>query len=192
MLRLLGILALLAVSASSLSAQVKSKAAPLRQGFAGAVGAASSSVDIDCDGCERTATGGVAGFLRVGAHVNPQLFLGVEGVASTHDENELYEDVTYLLGVVQWYPTRTSNLFVKGSLGFASYTGDDLSDVIEISAPAFGIGLGYDLGAIRGLALTPYVNYLATTEGPVKFNGTELDFKASTSLLQVGLALTWF
>jgi hypothetical protein len=190
MIRLTALLAALAVAAPALSAQ-SSTTVPERQGFGISFGFGAGSAGADCDFCSSERTTGLSGYLRLGGHVNQQLFLGVESNGWTKEEEGVTESLGFYSGVLQWYPNVASSFYLKGGVGLATYLATD--DIDEITSNALGltVGMGYDLKVGQRFSLTPFANAMFSTKGELNFNDESTGLNVSANLIQVGLGFTW-
>ncbi len=162
-----------------------------RQGFGISFGLGTGSAGVDCSGCSSDRTSGLSGYLRLGGHLRPDLFLGAESNGWVHSESGVDETVGFYSAVVQWYPNVATGFYVKGGLGLATYLATDGVDDITGSAIGLTAGLGYDFRVGRNLSLTPYLNYLRSGKGELEVNDISSGFNVSSNILQVGLGLTW-
>lgn len=162
-----------------------------RQGFGISFGLGTGSAGVDCSGCSTDRTSGLSGYLRLGGHLRPDLFLGAESSGWVKSQDGFDETVGFYSAVAQWYPNVDRGFYVKGGVGLASYLATDGVDEITGSAVGITAGLGYDFRIGKKLSLTPYANYVRSGKGEVKVNDVSSGFNVSTNILQVGLGLTW-
>ncbi len=136
--------------------------------------------------------------LRMGGTVNPNLRLGVElaGWADRHYDAEFQENVTSYLGglmlIGQFYPVRTSGLFLKGGVGLTR-SGE------AIEGPSSGLhedgfgwtaGAGYEIRLGRSLFITPSLDLLQHRSQIRRVNGN-LEPAFHDRLVMIGVALTF-
>ena len=173
------------------SATASAQVAPTRQGFGISFGFGTGSAGASCDFCSSERDNGLSGYLRLGGHLNPSLFLGAETNGWVHSEDGVDQTLGFLTGVAQWYPNVSTGLYLKGGLGFANYTATDDVDDITGNALAMNFGLGYDFRVGSNFSLTPYANYLISTKGELKVNDVSSNVNMSTNVFQIGLGFTW-
>jgi hypothetical protein len=164
---------------------------PTRQGFGISLGIGAGSAGASCDGCSSERDNGLSGYLRIGGHLSPTLFLGAESNGWVHSEDGIDETLGFLMGVAQWYPNASSGLSLKGGLGLASYLATDGSDDITASGLALSVGIGYDFRVANNFSLTPYANFLKSTQAELKFNDVSTNANMSANVFQFGLGFTW-
>jgi hypothetical protein len=51
--------------------------------------------------------------------------------------------------------------------------------------------LGYDFRVGGNFSLSPFLNFLASSGGSLKFDGMDLDIDFNANLVQFGLGVTW-
>jgi hypothetical protein len=187
----LAVTAFTAAAASNISAQ----STPDRHGFYADIGANYSAPSNELtDGTEtiKDSKGGVGGVLGLGFGLkNNRWRLGLQvDYTKTSDvfENDigpgLDATVTMYTAAVTFYPSATSNFWLRANLGYGM---DDLSGSgVSASGNGFagGLGLGFDwmLGKSQKLALAPYAQYMYFTTGD--FDG---DFSGSGVTGKVGM-----
>lgn len=162
-----------------------------RSGFGISFGIGAGSGAADCDGCDGDRETGLSGYLRLGGYVRPHVFIGFESNGYTKTVDGF--DITggFYQGVVQWYPTPETGLYLKGGAGLMSYLETDGVDEITVSALGLGLGIGYDARLGRNFSLTPFANLLFSGKGEAKVNSFNSGFDASFNLLQFGVGFTW-
>jgi opacity protein-like surface antigen len=185
------VLSALLLATSALSAEAQSTKLPqTRQGFGASVGLGVGLGNIDCDGCDFDSESALSGYLRLGGYVKPNLFIGGETTGWMKDVDGADTQIGFLNAVAQWYPQVEQGFYLKGGLGFARATAKDASDELSLSGPAFTLGAGYDWRLRSNLSLTPYLNYVRSTENDIKFNDVNVA-KGTVNVLQFGIGLTW-
>jgi opacity protein-like surface antigen len=173
------------------TAAASAQDAPARKGFSASFGLGNGSAGADCDFCSDDRENGFSGYLRLGGYLRPNLLLAGETNGWVHSEDGVDENLSFVTGVAQWYPAATNGFYLKGGLGLAMYRASDDVDDVSGNALAVNLGLGYDFRVARSFALTPYVNYLASTKGELSVNDVGTDLKVSANVLQIGLGFTW-
>lgn len=176
-------------SAHQLSAQAVQAS---RSGFGMSLGLGNGSTGVRCDGCEQfeePRVNGISGYLRLGGHVSPRFFVGVEGTGWMKNSDGLERRIAAVSVVFLGYPSPTSGFFVRSGAGGIRAVIEDPSVVAEGDGLTWQVGVGYDIG-FGAVALTPYVTYVNSTQVALTINGASTDFHVNPNILQVGLALT--
>lgn len=182
------------VLAGSLSTTALAQSTSLpqnREGFGISFGLGGGSAGAECDFCTSDRTTALSGYLRLGGHVNRQLFVGFESNGWTDSELDIDTTLGFYNAVVQFYPNPDQGLYLKGGLGLAMYQETDGIDEVTSSALGFSAGIGYDFRVGRNFSLTPYANFLMSTKGELALNDESTGLNVSANLLQVGLGFTW-
>ena len=160
-------LAALALSATAVTAQQ-----PVREGFWGSVGAGYGTAELTCDNCGDVAReGSFSGFLVMGLTIGPSFLVGLEvdGWVKTINGDPLR--LGGLNGTVQWYPSRSMGLFVKGGIGIAYARGDlrfPASVFLDDAGLGYLFGIGYDVPIAGALAVTPLASFYGGNIGDVQ------------------------
>ena len=185
-------LSLVAASLLLCSSASLAQHAQIRDGFTisfgvGAGSAALSSPDV---GSSPRETGG-SGYLRLGGAISPNLVIAGEtnGWVKTVDGAE--SQMGTLAVVAQWYPAVTNGFYVKGGLGFSSYSESQSGVTFRAVGPGYQVGTGYDLRLGQNFSLTPYVNFLGMGDADVKLDGNSMGEKIGTTNMQYGIGFTW-
>ncbi len=180
------ILGVLAAHAVSLRAQE----VPLRHGPFIGLGFGYGSAKLSCNLCDASREGDVSGFAKMGYALTQQFLLGVE-VDAWYDK----ADVSKLIGSVGlsvWmYPSRTSGFYLKAGGGLSKYSASKDDDHFKTSAFSGQVGVGYDVALSKSVAIGPYANFIGTSSSEFQFNDTVVDGSANTSLIQIGLSVTF-
>ncbi len=187
-----------AAPATAATAQINIPA-PERQGFWIGGGLGYGAAKLSCGICpeENSRSGGISGYLRLGATITPSFLLGAEIDAwggSITPEDPDSSGVSRFLGsvfaVAYWYPSRRLGLFFKGGAGYLSYRiGGD-----KVTLGTFGgtIGTGLEVPVGGNFSLVPFINYLDSASRDLKLDGTTIDGQAaSVSMWQIGVGATW-
>lgn len=153
------------------------------------VGLGWGSARLSCNICTGDRDGDISGMLRLGFALTQQFLIGLEAQA-WYDK----KDVTRLLGSgglsVWMYPSRNNGFYIKAGVGLSKYKATEEDDEFKTSAISGQVGLGYEFGLTKGIALGPYANFIGTTSSDFEFNDTVVDGSANSSLLQIGVSLT--
>lgn len=189
-LRAICLLAVLALSGTSLQAQSRSIE---RSGFhfSGALGAANLRGSLDVDGQSGSTSfddGGGHLFLRFGGSVSPNVLLGGELTGTVIGDGA---GTGGLFAVGIFYPSR-SNFFLKGGLGLVAYEEDSIDGSAESTSGALMIGAGYDVRIGRNKSLALYADVLQSAKGNVEQNGFETNVNFSQRIVTLGLAFSTF
>ncbi len=135
------------------------------------------------EGSSERETGG-AGHLTIGGALNPQLLLAGESAAWTKEESGARVTHANVSAIVQFYPSATSGLYLKGGLGFSqlriSLSGGGGSISAEENGLGLTAGLGYDIRLGTNFSLSPYGSFAWGN-----FDG------GSANHGQLGLGITW-
>lgn len=141
-----------------------------RQGFwlSAGLGVGGESFDArDGLGWSDRVTGGV-GYIKLGGTVNPSLLLGVEaqGWSDQGYQADYDRELGSLMGIAQFYPSRTGDFWLRGGLGWAwdevrFYGTPPTNITTSRNGTAFAIGLGYDARIGRKISLTPTLDLMA-------------------------------
>jgi opacity protein-like surface antigen len=186
---------LAAVLALTLSANAFAQAAAprpqTREGFGISFGFGGGSAGSECDVCTSDRTTALSGYLRLGGHVSPTVFVGFESNGWANSEEGIDESLGFYSAVVQWYPNAEQGFYLKGGLGISAYTATDGFDEISGSALGLSVGTGYDIRVGKNFSLTPFANFLMSSKGELDFNDEATGFKISANLIQFGLGFTW-
>ncbi len=141
-----------------------------RQGFwlSAGLGVGGETFDArDGLGWSDRVTGGV-GYIKLGGTLNPNLLLGVEaqGWSNESYQNDYKRQLGSVMGIAQFYPSRTGDFWLRGGLGWAwdevLFNSNPPATVTSRRAgTAFAIGLGYDARVGRKISLTPTLDFMA-------------------------------
>lgn len=163
-----------------------------RRGFwlAGGVGRGEESFRFGSDPFSEGMPKPVIAF-RMGGTPDQNLRLGgeVSSWVNPYTDDEGYsvtETLSALTLIGQFYPIRTSGLFLKGGVGVgASATSVDWGNTVTETGFVAQYGVGYDIRLGRSLALTPTVELFRhrfTKRG---------DDPLDERLFHIGIAVTW-
>jgi len=146
---------------------------------------------VDCDICRGARTPSTTASLRLGGRVKPRLLVGLEATGWLNSENDVDEHIWVLSGVTQYYLRAVPRAFVKGGIAAIAYHIEDTQETLSSNSLGLQAGLGYDLPVATRLYLTGSLMLThGVFGGGLKFNGAELDERAHTTLLQLGLGVT--
>jgi outer membrane autotransporter protein len=163
---------------------------PSRRGPFLGFGFGYGSAKLSCTLCQESREGDVSGFAKMGYALTEQFLLGLE-VNAWYDK----KDVSKLLGsfgVSFWmYPSRTNGFYIKAGGGLSKYSASKDDDHFKTSALSGQVGVGYDVAISKSVALGPYANFIGTSSSEFHFNNTVVDGSANSSLIQVGLSVTF-
>jgi len=190
----LGVLLLSLAAANAAVAQTKADGTPVRrQGLFFALGLGAGSTGFQCSGCDSTRLSGGSGYLRLGGALSPHWLLGVEIDGWANGDDGVDKALANVALVASWYPSRTGGFFLKFGVGGMGYSAESGSIKAETMGGSGIVGIGYDVRLGRSFSLTPYVNWMASSNSTVKINGVEVPvIEINPNLVQVGLALSLF
>jgi len=162
---------------------------PDRQGFWGSIGGGFGAAKLGCDNCGSTSReNSFAGFLVLGAALTPSVLIGLEvdGWLKTINGDPLR--LGAVTGMLQWYPSSSLGLFVKGGAGLSYARGDlrfPTSVFLDDAGLGYLLGVGFDVPVGSGLAVTPVASLYGGNIGDVQ-NAEGVDF----TVFQLMVALT--
>src|SRR5690606_22847794 len=102
------------------------------------------SANMDCDGCSSDRETGMSGYLRLGGHVRPDMFVGFESNGYVTSNDGVDTTGGFYSVALQWYPNVDKGFYLKGNLGVAGVLEEDGIDEFEVAAFGAGLGIGYD------------------------------------------------
>jgi Outer membrane protein beta-barrel domain len=102
--------------------------------------------------------------LRLGGTVSPKLRLGGEVLAWINEEGRTVESLTSVLFVAQFYPIRTTGLYLKGGLGIGR-NAVNFDDGFDVGDTGFAglLGAGYEIRLSRSIYLNPAIDLVGHT-----------------------------
>ncbi len=189
MLRRLAGSVMVSLAALSVTATLMAAQQTVREGFWGSVGAGYGAAEMSCGNCDDIPReGSFSGFLVMGLTLNQSLLVGLEvdGWVKTINGDPLR--LGGLNGTVQWYPSSSMGLFVKGGIGMAYARGDlrfPTSVFLDDAGLGYLFGVGYDVPISGGLSITPLASFYGGNIGDVQ-NAQGVNF----NVLHVLVALT--
>lgn len=186
-----GLLALALTAAAPATIAAQGQHPQTRQGFGISFGVGTGSAGATCNDCSSERDNGLSGYLRLGGYLRPNLFLAGETHGWVYSEDGVDSQLGFYTATAQWYPNVATGLYLKGGLGLATYAVTDGTDDLNASAGAVVVGAGYDFRLGPNFSLTPYLNYLRSMEGEIKFNDISTGLNISANVFQVGLGFTW-
>jgi opacity protein-like surface antigen len=186
---------LLLIAASIVSHAVAAQEQRAREGFGSSYGPSLVGGYINCNNCGGQSIAGAGGYLRLGRYVRPDVFVGVEASLHTLPLGYNRFDASSISGTLQWYPAARKGFYVKGDLGVVRQVYIDNEDEdtrrFTLTAPALGIGIGYDIRTRLRFLMTPFAGVTRTAGADYKRNG-ESRGSASTTAVQIGLGFTLY
>ena len=189
MLRRLAGSLMVSLAALSVTATLMTAQQTVREGFWGSVGVGYGAAEMSCGNCDDIPReGSFSGFLVMGLTLNQSLLVGLEvdGWVKTINGDPLR--LGGLNGTVQWYPSSSMGLFVKGGIGMAYARGDlrfPTSVFLDDAGLGYLFGVGYDVPISGGLSITPLASFYGGNIGDVQ-NAQGVNF----NVLHVLVALT--
>ncbi len=169
----------------------------IRQGFWISFGLGYGSAHLTCDSCTNTTVGGVAGFIRLGGTLRPNLRLGGEIDGWTHHYSATTtlpsadEVVSNVTAAVYFYPMPASGLFLKGGLGISNYYFTCCGGSVTGTGAGFIAGLGYDIRVGRNFSITPTGDLWYGHVGDVKSAGLLQGTDWKQAVVSFGLGATF-
>ena len=135
-----------------------------RDGFWWSAGAGVALVEPDCEGCEALPESipydSGAGFhlsLALGGTLSPRLIAGAAVAAAARRRENRDATLASLSGIVQFYPSVTRHLFLRGGVGLSSSTLAGEGTLIEATGVGAHLDLGIDLWRSGGRVIAPYM-----------------------------------
>lgn len=159
-------------------------------GLSFGLGWGSTGLSCACDLDTEERVEGLAGYVRLGGYGNPKFFVGLEGIGWMKNSDGLERRIAAVNIVTIGYPGSTSGFFVRGGFGMLRAVVETSSYSVVGNGMTWQIGTGYDVPFGTGIALTPYVTYLGSTEVAADLNDVSLGVNLNPNILQVGLAIT--
>lgn len=179
--------ALLAIPLSTAHAQRGAQ----RRGLWLGGGLGLGSGKLSCSVCRSDRSSGTAGYLRVGLTVSKAVLVGVEADGWYKSQDQVDQMLTAVHAVAFLYPRPSSGLFVKAGLGISQFSAKDDRDKVSSQALSIQVGAGYEMLLGHSFSVVPYLTFLGSTGGDVRFNNTvSSTLSANTSLIQAGIGLT--
>lgn len=158
-------------------------------------GLALGSMGISCEDCGTDRSTGKSYFAFVGGPTKNQHVTAVQFDFTTHTESGETDTFFHFMLNDQWYPSDSSDVFLRGGIGIGhnSISGKVNGANIDITSTglAFDLGIGVDIRYANRQSITPFVDYLFTSDANGKVNGQNADEKFNGNVLRIGFALTW-
>ncbi|MCU0621666.1 MAG: porin family protein [Gemmatimonadales bacterium] len=135
---------------------------------------------------------GVAGHVRAGGTIFPNLLVGGESNGYWGSDEGANYYWGSLMATASWYPARDLPFFLKGGAGylytFASEGGADLGSSGHF---AFQAGLGWDIQLGDNTAATLVANWIQTLQGNLEVDGRFLG-QVTPQLIQLGVGFSLY
>lgn len=192
-------------AANSVNAQGAAEAQQIRSGRWIAFGLGVGNGQIDCNRCGLlepndpwNGGNGPSGYFAAGGTLSPTVLIGGElsvWARIKRSEGQQRDATLYLLALVaQYYPSRTSGLFIRGGAGVGGSTLAGGPGLVESGGWGLRAGAGYDLFVGESWALTPFVGYVGLfSQGAAGRNrGEAVEGPDDPSYLQAGLGIVWY
>ena len=152
-----------------------------RDGFWIGVGMGYGTLGVGCEGCDDLGrTGGLSGYVKVGAALSPSLLVGAETNGWYKNEDGVTGTLGNASAALYFYPKPEEGLFVKGGVGYSRLGLDDGLTNDSDGGLGLVLGAGYDFRLAGNTSLTPVLNYFRG-----QFDG------GSADVFQVGLGVTF-
>lgn len=165
----------------------------VRSGFHFSIGAGGGAAGITCEGCEfnaDNALNGFSGVVRIGGAVSPHVVLGLEGMGWIRNDAPVERRIASASVTLLLYPSASAGFFLKGGVGYMRAVIENDAAWIASDGIAPQVGIGFDIPLGGGLALTPYVNGLISTNTSSEVLGYNLPMAFNPVVVQAGFALT--
>lgn len=164
-----------------------------RSGFWLSLGLGQGSAGVECLDCPvaiEDRENAISGYFRIGGSPSPHFLVGIEGTGWMKNEGGVEQRIAALSLVGLLYPSRTGGFFVKA--GFGGLRAVIENDVLVLVGEGLAaqLGLGWDISLGESVALTPYVNAIASRETTSTLNDATVPYELNPNILQFGLALT--
>lgn len=172
----------LALALAALPSEGRAQDRPqTREGFFIGFGIGGGS--FGCETCGDRQSG-VAGHLKLGGTIRPNVLLGVETNGWTKDEGGARLTHSNISAIVQFYPAVTSGFFLKAGVGLSVLEASASGSGFSVSASDEGLGLtgglGYDIRVGTNFSISPYGMFAwGNFDGGSANNG------------QLGVGVTW-
>ena len=179
-------LGILALGGTSLGAQQ----APAHHGPFIGLGLGYGSAKLSCNLCDVSREGDISGFAKAGFALTQQFLLGVE--ADVWHDNQTISKLLTSFGVSLWmYPSRTSGFYLKAGAGMSRYSASQNNDQFKTTALSGQVRIGYEAAVAKSVSIGPYANFIGTSSSDFSFNDTVIDGSANSSLIQIGVSMTF-
>ncbi len=182
------------LAASSVTLQAQGAIEPShRSPFHFSIGAGQGAVGVTCDGCDfdlSNRVNGFSGVMRIGGAVSNHLVLAAEGMGWIKNEAPIQRRIAAASVVALLYPSASAGFFVKAGLGYMRGVFENDGGYVASNGIAPQAGLGFDIPVGGGVALTPYVNALLSTNTSLDANGYNLPVTLNPYVVQAGMSLT--
>jgi hypothetical protein len=152
------------------------------------------TANVSCDSC---GTGprldGATYGLELGGTVSPSMRLGGLFEAWTHQVGDATEYMENVGLVMYYYPSVSSGLFLKGSVGFASYHASGIP-AIDGTGWGYSGGLGYEFPIGSSVTLIPFADYVVGHVGELDFSDGSGAFATgwNQNFVAVGLSFGFY
>ncbi|MDZ4699184.1 MAG: tetratricopeptide repeat protein [Rhodothermales bacterium] len=181
------------------------RSAAHRSGFWVSAGIGPAGNELTCRACDLLPEGdpwrggnGAGLAIAMGGSLNDRLLIGGEfnHWGRSVDDNPRSAAISSLSAIIRFYPTATTDFFLKGGLGLGGLALEGESVRIDTGGISVQLGLGYDirLGQGKRFALSPFANLLAVIAegGQTRVAGAIVTGPQNPGFAQIGLAATWF
>lgn len=175
MCRILVVLLIITLAASSAEAQRPNTREGFWISFGFGAGSAKLGGDVDID--RETA---LSGYLRMGGTVSPNFLIGGEsnGWVKTEPSDRT---IGFLGPVVMFYPSSTGSFYLKGGLGLVSVDYRGVGNGFGAS-----VGLGNEFRVGKNFSLNVFLNAIQAFGFDTSFGN-----HVKPNLVQLGLGVTW-
>jgi hypothetical protein len=164
-----------------------------RRGFWIGFGAGWATADAQCGACNDGRLGGIGGHVRAGATISPNFLVGAEADGWSGGHQDVDEWMTFGSLTFTVHTSTIGGFYFKAMLGGMLFGADVGVDHISATAPAVGVGIGYEVPlGHRGTFIAPYVNYQMTSPVAISVNDAPMPSdEIKINLLHIGVGLIW-
>lgn len=162
-----------------------------RQGFWIAFGLGYGSANLSCSGCAGGSDGGATAHIRLGGTLSDRVLLGGDVTGWAKEESGVTAAIGNVSFVVQYYPKPAAGFFLKGGAGFSNILFEVVGE--QVTGESFGLsgGAGYDVRVGRNISLTPVVEFLYGGSRDLQLDGATVLSGVSSTVISVGLGVTF-
>jgi len=180
-----------AVLAASLASPAAAQRPQTRRGFWIGFGFGGGTLGWDCDACTRQSEGGPTAFVRLGGTTSDKVLLGAEVNTWTLDIGAAIITAGVTVFSVNWYPSATGGLFLKGGLGASLYNRETGSTNATASSGGILLGVGYDIRVATNMSITPMLTVWGAGKADLKDGATTIQTGLSHNAATLQLGLTF-
>jgi hypothetical protein len=162
-----------------------------REGFWWGLGLGWGSASAQCDECDGEQTSGLAGNIRLGATLSPNILLGIETNGWYRSDDGDDRTLGFASLVILIYPSSEGAFYLKAGAGLATYFQETPLGELTASAAGASLGAGYEFRIGPNVSIAPFLNSLISTEAEFELEGVSADTDIQFTLFQLGIAVVW-